>query len=257
MTYKARPFILAETNWEAVRDTSFTTAVLPWGATEAHNYHLPYATDNYQVDHVAERAAERAWEKGARVLVLPTIPFGVQTGQMDIGFCINMMPSTQLMILKDVCDTLVRHGISRFVILNGHGANNFMPLIRELAGTHPDLFICSVNWFQAADRKAFFKAPGDHADELETSVMMHIEPGLVRPLSTAGNGATKKYLPEGFRKGWAWAQRPWSRITADTGSGDPAAATPVKGERFLEECIGNIADFLHEVGSGDTDELLG
>ena len=42
-----RPYILAETNWKAVKETKFELAVLPWGATEAHNYHLPYGTDNF------------------------------------------------------------------------------------------------------------------------------------------------------------------------------------------------------------------
>ena len=257
MSYAARPYMLAETNWEAVRDTAFTTAVLPWGATEAHNYHLPYATDNYQADHVAERAAAIAWEKGARLLVLPTIPFGVQTGQLDIKFCMNLMPSTQLAILKDVCDVLVRHGVSRLVIFNGHGANNFMPLIRELAGLYPTLLVCSLNWFQAAEKKGLFEAAGDHADEMETSVMMHIAPWLVRPLSEAGDGANKRFKPEGFSKGWAWTQRPWSLITADTGAGNPYASTPEKGSRFLDACVSNIADFLHEVATKSTVELLG
>ena len=36
-----RPYILAETYWEALKDSKFDLAVLPWGATEAHNYHLP------------------------------------------------------------------------------------------------------------------------------------------------------------------------------------------------------------------------
>jgi creatinine amidohydrolase len=249
--------MLAETNWEAVRETAFTTAILPWGATEAHNYHLPYATDNYQAEFVVERAAALAWEKGARLAVLPTIPFGVQTGQMDVKLCMNLMPSTQLAVLKDVCDVLVRHGITRLVIFNGHGANNFVPLIRELAGLYPSLFVCSVNWFQAADKKGIFEAPGDHADEMETSVMMHIAPTLVRPLSEAGDGANKRFQPEGFRKGWAWAQRPWTMISSDTGAGNPHAATEEKGRRFLAACVSNIASFLHEVATKDTAELLG
>ena len=44
-------YLLAEANWKTVKETSYKVAVLPWGATEAHNYHLPYATDNYQVDY--------------------------------------------------------------------------------------------------------------------------------------------------------------------------------------------------------------
>jgi len=49
-----RPYILAETTWQAVRDTKFEVAVLPWGATEAHNYHLPYATDQERPAAVEE-----------------------------------------------------------------------------------------------------------------------------------------------------------------------------------------------------------
>ena len=67
-----RPYVLAETNWKAVSATRFDVAVLPWGATEAHNYHLPYATDVIQCDHVAAEAARRAWERGTRSVVLPT-----------------------------------------------------------------------------------------------------------------------------------------------------------------------------------------
>ena len=90
-----RPYILAETNWETLKDANFELAILPWGATEAHNYHLPYATDNIQADHLAAESAKRAHEKGGKVIVLPTIPFGVNTGQYDIYLDINLNPSTQ------------------------------------------------------------------------------------------------------------------------------------------------------------------
>src|SRR5690348_739163 len=82
-----RPFVLAETTWKTVDPTPYEVAILPWGATEAHNYHLPYATDNIQSELVAIRAAERAWARGARAVVLPTIPFGVNTTQLDIKLC--------------------------------------------------------------------------------------------------------------------------------------------------------------------------
>ena len=63
MSSSPRHYLLSETNWEFVQKNRFDLAVLPWGATEAHNYHLPYATDNYQVEYVAERASAIAWEK--------------------------------------------------------------------------------------------------------------------------------------------------------------------------------------------------
>jgi len=54
-----RPYVLAESNWKHVKNTNYMVAILPWGATEAHNYHLPYGTDNYQAEYVAIAAAKR------------------------------------------------------------------------------------------------------------------------------------------------------------------------------------------------------
>ncbi len=55
-----RPYILAETTWKIVRETPYEIAILPWGATEAHNFHLPYSTDNVETERIAALAAERA-----------------------------------------------------------------------------------------------------------------------------------------------------------------------------------------------------
>lgn len=257
MSSSPRHYLLAETNWEFVQKTRFDLAVLPWGATEAHNYHLPYATDNYQVEYVAGKAAAIAWEKGARLTILPCIPFGVNTGQLDIPLCMNIMPSTQLAILKDVCDVLQRHGIRKFVILNGHGGNNFVSIIRELSGLFPEMFICVANWYQAASRDGIFEYPGDHADEMETSVMMAIQPDLVLPLDRAGDGAEKSFILRGFKEKWAWSPRPWTIISADTGTGYPKKATAEKGEKFSSIAIQKLAEFFIEFSSRTKAEMLG
>jgi creatinine amidohydrolase len=251
-----RHHLLAETNWETVKKSSYDIAILPWGATEAHNYHLPYATDNYQVEYVAEQAASIAWSQGVKTIVLPAIPFGVNTGQLDIPLCINLMPSTQAAILNDVCDVLQRHNIGKLIILNGHGGNNFISIIRELNPRFPDLFICAVNWYQAAGKDGIFEKPGDHADEMETSVMMQIAPHLVLPLDHAGDGSEKKYSLKGFQEKWAWAPRPWTKISKDTGTGDPSLSSAAKGARFLEATIKNFAEFIADLGKNKTDDLL-
>jgi len=51
------PYILAETNWKAIKETKFEAAVLPWGACEAHNYHLPYGTDIIEAESIGAEAA--------------------------------------------------------------------------------------------------------------------------------------------------------------------------------------------------------
>lgn len=246
-----RPYILNELTWQTVRDERYQVAVLPWGATEAHNFHLPYSTDNIETEAIAARVAERAWQQGAKVVVLPIVPFGVNTGQLDIPLCINMNPSTQALVLRDVATALAGQGIQKLVILNGHGGNDFRQMIRELQ-PQVAVFLCVVNWYKVVDPKDFFSDLGDHAGELETSVMQHVAPDLVRPLSEAGSGTAKAFKIAGFREGWVWAPRQWTQVTADTGVGNPAKATAEKGRRYVELVTGKIADFLVELARADT-----
>jgi len=249
-----RPYILAETTWQSVKDTSFEVVVLPWGATEAHNYHLPYATDNIQCEYVAAEAARIAWEQGAKVVVLPIIPFGVNTGQLDVTLDMNLNPSTQLAILRDLVQVLARQGIPKLMLLNGHGGNDFKQMLRQLQAEFPTVFLSTATLFKIVDRNRFFSAPGDHADEMETSAMLHIAPHLVRPLAEAGDGAAKQFRIKALRE-WAWAQREWSQVTADTGSGNPAAATAEKGEAFLRALTQEVGQFLVELAAADPQDL--
>ena len=244
------PPVLAEAHWPAVASAAYEVAVLPWGATEPHNRHLPYATDNMESDGIAAIAATRANARGARVVVLPAVPFGVQTGQLDLPLAINMNPSTQAKVLSDVIASVERAGIRKFVLFNGHGGNDFKQMMRELQPA-TQVFLCSLNWWQVVDGRGFFDKPGDHAGELETSVMLHLRPDTVRPLSEAGEGAEKKPDMTGFRERWAWTQRPWTAVSADTGIGDPRAATADKGARFVDAIADRIAQFFVELSEGD------
>ena len=255
MTHNSRPYVLAETNWKSVKEESYTVAVLPWGATEAHNYHLPYGTDNLQAEYVAISSAKKAWDNKAKVVVLPTVPFGVNTGQMDVSLCMNMNPSTQYAVLKDIVQVLDGHNIQKLVIVNAHGGNNFKQLIRELSLEFPNVFICSLNWWQIVDSSKYFDEPGDHAGELETAVMMHLTPNLVLPLCEAGEASAKSFKIKGLKEGWVTAQRKWTEVTKDTGVGNPKMATKEKGEIFLKIVIEKISEFLEEFHSADLNEM--
>src|ERR1051325_11277166 len=224
-----RPYILNELTWKTVRDTRYEVAVLPWGATEAHNFHLPYSTVNVETERIAALAAGRAWERGARVVVLPLVPFGVATARAG-------------------------QVIPKLVILNGHGGNDFRQMIRELQ-PGVALFLRTVNWYQVVDAKAFFADLGDHAGELETSVMLQVAPELVRPLSEAGPGRARRFKVAGLREGWAWAPRQWRQVTDDTGVGDPAKATAEKGRSYVEAVSEKIAGFLVELARADTAQM--
>jgi creatinine amidohydrolase len=248
-----RPYVLAETTWKTVRSTRYSVAILPWGATEAHNYHLPYASDNVQAETVAIRAAERAWSSGARVIVLPTVPFGVNTMQLDITLTLNMNPSTQAALLNDLVTALDSQGVHKLLILNGHGGNDFRQMIRELQ-PRTKVFLSTINWWSCVDVSRYITEPGDHAGEAETSAMLHLAPELVRPLEEAGAGRARRSRLTGVREGWAWAPRQWTQVTADTGVGNPSKATAAKGEAYVNAAADRIAQFLVELAALDLDD---
>lgn len=242
-----RPYILAETNWKAVKEYNTEVAVLPWGATEAHNYHLPYGTDNFQIEAIAAEAGKIAWNREAKIMILPNIPFGVNTGQADIELDMNIYPSTQLAILSDLIEVLNRQGIYKLILLNGHGGNNFKTALRELGLKYPKMLLVSTDFFNVVSKSDFFEEPGDHADEMETSLMMHLHSDLVLPLEEAGEGKEKKSKIRGIREGWAWSERAWSKVTQDTGIGNPKKATKEKGEKFFKAVSEKIADLFLDV----------
>ncbi len=250
-----RPYILAENTWKTVKDEKYDVAILPWGACEAHNYHLPYGTDIIEAENVAAESARIAWESGCKVVVMPAIPFGVNTGQFDVLLDMNINPSTQFAILRDVVTVLNRQGIFKLVILNSHGGNDFRTMIRELGLAFPEMFLSQVNWYQAVDQKQYFEHKDDHAGEMETSVIMHLAPDFVRPLSEAGDGGAKKFRMTGIREGWAWAERKWLQVTKDTGVGDPRKATSEKGAAYFDAVTKKVGQYFIEVAKADRKDL--
>jgi creatinine amidohydrolase len=249
-----RPYILSETTWKTIRNTEYQLAVLPWGATEPHNYHLPYGTDTLEVEAVAAEAARLAWEAGARPLVLPAVPFGANAQQVDIPHTLNLNPSTQAYVLADLVESLEAQGITKLVLLNGHGGNEFRGMIRELQA-RTDVFLSLLSWYGVLDPREFFREPGDHGGEMETSLMLHLHPELVLPLREAGPGTARAFKVTALREGWAWAPRNWIQVTADTGVGDPAGATQELGDKFFRAVTERIASFFVELAAADVEDL--
>ena len=188
-----REWVLAEHLHGFTRSRQWEVAVLPFGATEPHNLHMPYGTDCYQVDVIGDRACEKAYRAGAKVVLLPTIPFGVNTNHLQVpgALACSLNPTTLLAILRDLADSLQRQGVNKLVLLNGHGGNELKPLTRELHH-QTDMFLCVCDWFRMAKDvyPQIFQEPGEHADEVETSLGLAFFPQLLRP-ELADDGAAK------------------------------------------------------------------
>ncbi len=254
-----RPWILKETNLGSVRGHKYEVAVLPLGATEPHNLHLPYGMDLFEGDVIGEKVCEAAWQRGAKVMLLPTIPYGTQTNQREFPFAMNLNPSTLHAVVADLVETLVHQGIFKIVLLNSHGGNEPKAILRELYGRSPaKLFLC--NWYQAFQDvyRDIFEEPDDHAGEMETSLALAYWPELVarRPDGTlaADEGRKAPSRFEAVDRGWVSITRPWHLLTTNAGAGNPHAATAEKGRRLIEVLVERISTFLVELSAATVDE---
>jgi creatinine amidohydrolase len=254
-----RPWILSEVNYGYLKDHKYEVAVLPCGATEPHNLHLPYGTDMYEGTIVGEKICEAAHHQGAKVVLLPTIPYGTETNQMAFPLAMNLNPSTLFAVVTDLVKSLEHHGVKKFVLLNSHGGNEFKALVRELYGkTSVHVFLCS--WYNAiSDQSAkIFEHKEDHAGELETSFGLAYFPELVARNAdgslNADDGAVAKSRFKAVQEGYVSITRPWHLLTTNSGSGYPHAATAEKGQRMMDCVVERLAPFLVELSNSKLDE---
>jgi creatinine amidohydrolase len=249
-----KPWRLSEIQYHDIKNRpNFEVAVLPFGATEPHNLHLPYGTDTFQVEAIADHACELAHARGAKVVLLPTIPYGTETNQMAFPLAMNLNPSTVAKIVNDLVDSLAEHQIFKCVLLNGHGGNDLKWILRESHRTTPvQLFLC--NWYKvAADGyDEIFTHRDDHAGEMETSMGLAHFPELVG-LEKADDGAVAPSRFEAVNRGWIEITRPWHLLTTNSGAGYPREATAEKGRAITTRVAERLAAFLGDLSASPID----
>jgi creatinine amidohydrolase len=170
------------------------------------------------------------------------------------GLSMSFNPTTLLKILVDIVESLRAHGVRKLVLLNSHGGNELKTLLRELHHK-TDVFMCVCDWYKVGKDQLhkIFKAPGDHADEMETSMGLAFFPELVH-MDQAGSGHAKETRFEAINKGWVSISRPWHLLTEDTGVGDPSAATAEKGRQYMDLTAQRLGEFLLELANAPMDE---
>jgi creatinine amidohydrolase len=252
-----QPWRLDELNYGQVKAApAYEVAILPLGATEPHNLHLPYGTDTFQVEVIAARACAIAFQAGARVLKLPALPYGTETNQMKFPLAMNLNPTTLARVITDLVDSLAAHGVLRLILLNGHGGNDLKWVLRELHRQTPvHIFLC--NWFRVASDvyPTIFEEKDDHAGEMETSMGLAHFPQLVFA-EQADPGAVRPSRFEAVNRGWVEITRPWHLLTTNSGAGDPRAATAAKGEELTEIVAGRIGAFIADLARSPLDDTF-
>ena len=223
-----------------------TLVIAPIAATEQHGPHLPVGTDTILAGAVAE-GVERTL--GDRALVLPVLWLGASDHHLPRGGTLTSPLPTYEQILVDLLTPLLREGFRRFLILNGHGGN-IDPLrvaLRRLDVEFPRAILTgAAYWDLAADELAALCRGGrkemGHACEIETSMVLHLRPDLVR-LGEIRDDPDNS--PPGLR-GLSWP-RDFARRTDHGVVGHPESADGERGRLMLEAAVGKVAEVARRV----------
>ncbi len=246
-----REIDLMVSNYGEVKKHQYHLTILPWGAIEPHNLHLPYLTDCILPHDMAVDAARQTLERtGIHCMVMPPVAFGAHNpGQRELPFCIHTRYTTQQAILEDIVASLYAQGMRRLLILGGHGGNHFKGMIRDLAFVYPDFLIVTADWFTIVPTAGYFgEKIDDHAGESETSMVLHYRPDLVA-MDQAGEGASLPFAIPSLQAKVGWAPRHWDKATVDTGVGNPKNATAEKGQRYAEVVVEKLSVLFEELAT--------
>lgn len=160
------------------RDRAATVAVLPVGSFEQHGAFLPLITDTVVAVTVAKALAA-----AHTLLLLPPVTISCSHEHADWAGTVSISAATLYAVVNDIAESLRAKGIDRLVVINGHGGNYVLGnVVQESLGTMA-LFPSEVDWARARIA-AGMETPVDsdmHAGELETSILLHAHPALVKP----------------------------------------------------------------------------
>jgi creatinine amidohydrolase len=226
-----------------VQEQAPRVAVLPIGSFEQHGGHLPLITDA-AIACVIVRELAAAYP----VLPLPPITIACSHEHGTWPGTVSISARTLHLVVTDIAQSLEAQGIRKLVLVNAHGGNYVLSnIVQEANLTEPrmSLFPQGREWQRARDRAGLVSdAHGDmHAGEIETSILLHAEPSLVRPgYETADHDGGERpfLLTEGMR------------AYTETGViGFPSHATAEKGKAVLVSLVEGFAAHLRLLGEVD------
>jgi creatinine amidohydrolase len=227
------------------------------GHTEQHGYHLPLNTDTLIIDAIG-KGVQKAIPEG--VVCLPVMPYGVSTHRKSFAGTMNAGGRIFEVFFLTVVDELVRKGFQKVYLLSGHGGNCsfFTNAVKYAGERHPETFI-ATSWLYLsgplgiasleAHRQSAMGGMG-HAGELETSLMLHLRPDLVRfdrVVDEVDFIATPSYYMDWVEGGALVANPPWEDDTRTGAYGAGSLGTPEKGETWLRDAIAEKVSHVGEI----------
>ena len=224
-------------------------ALIPVGSTEQHGPNLAMQADTAQAESFAAHLAARFYP---RALLAPSLHVGLSDHHMNFPGSLSLRPETFYAFIHDVIESLSRHGLKKFLLINGHGGNaatlgmSLVRLKREL-----DVEVAHLDFYSLAPEVAKDYVVSDvwgHACEIEVSMSMYLAPHIVKT----------EHLAKGEVKGYPYVLNPggggrkinypysFDAVTANGCLGDATQAAPEKGEAMISACLDRAAEFLDD-----------
>ncbi|WP_394687944.1 creatininase family protein [Hoeflea sp.] len=242
---------------------SVTIAVLPLGAHEQHGPHLPFETDALIAGAVAERLAKAA-APGIGLEVLPVETVGYSIEHMNVDGTQTLAFDEAINRWIGIAGECAERGIRRLMLLNAHGGNSpLLTIVATEARVRFNMLVVATSWTRfgvpngaiSPDDKAY----DIHAGDIETSVMLALEPELVRqeairdfPSSQQEFAARFKHLRAYGPHAFGWKM---SDLNPDGAAGKASQASAIKGEALLAHAVGGLCELLTDMAQFDPDDL--
>jgi creatinine amidohydrolase/Fe(II)-dependent formamide hydrolase-like protein len=251
--------LLGELTWPEAkkRFEEVDVALLPVGSVEQHGPHLPLDADAFDAQHLALKVAEAC--KDPKPLVLPLIPYGVSYHHEDFSGTITISPDTLSQLVYEIGMSGARHGITKLIIINGHGGNSpALHFAAQMINRDAHIFTCvDTGETSDPDIEALAETPNDvHAGEIETSTTLAVRPELVR-LKSARKFIPRfssRYLDFTSKRGVGWYARV-AKISPSGVLGDPTKASPEKGKKMWDLMVKNLVELVEDIKSLSLDEI--
>jgi len=200
-------------------------AIIPVGSIEQHGPHLPISTDSDIVTEIATRVSDKI-----DGILLPTVNYGISDEHFPF-FNLSIKKSTLVRILRDICESLTKNGISKIIIINGHYGN--LQALKNFERTKKNRKIKVFSYWKFMERRF------DHAGNIETSIMLAISKNVKM------KRAKKGFEPEGLSKKEIskinkMAQKSFPKVTGNGVWGDPTKASARLGRQIINEIVSNL-----------------
>lgn len=262
MNDQSNNYLLEEMNAIQVRDkiTEKTIAILVLGACENHGNHMPFGSDfifpmkliEKVVDEISNNDSSTSLQNKSNLILLPAIPYGVSSHHNDFQMTMSLEPSTMISIIENVFSSLVKNGIKKILVINGHDGN-ISPIeiaSRKIKNEAPNVAIaCLESWWALVGQKnkdlfEVWNGLG-HGGEAETSAMLSVRPDLVN--TDYSSDQVIPNLPnDEIRIYWKFNELTNTGIT-----GAPKKASIEKGQEIIRILTNVIVSFISNMENND------